>query len=494
MMRAAIIVVFLASVVDAQPRFRVESASLPAEAPAEATVRHAKVDQRRAGVSAICHRGASEFAHENTLEAYRASFELGADGNEIDVRATKDGLLVCFHDGTIEGQLKGFGGIADYTLDELRRIPFRAPGRFGAACRIPTLVEVLDLHRRYRGLLHLDIKQPGLDDPVAELLSRMDMWDHVAHCNTENGDAILVNPNYRGRRYKGQLYEDHAEVEPGAIGEMLKKPGDDVIVDDPRGVILALARTIGKVSAEPVVPPQIVDGLGQEPLPPTGELLAILRNAADWDRIAESKQQQEESARRIMARARAADLLLDRNAATDEVFAALEDRVRHRSLHRDWRYHGLDGEMALRSLILLHAPQAVELARHTLWRDDPDLARVQDPKFGLPRAWADFRLKQVVFPALERHPGADTEQLCRDYLALEEGEARRLGPPSFDSAARTLLIISPQKETAVELMRHRLRVVRGRAIIECLARAPEPWAREALRQAAPHAIAYLQPD
>jgi len=132
-------------------------------------------------------------------------------------------VLVCFHDGTIEGQLKGFGEIADYTLEELRRMPFRAPGRLGAACRIPTLVEVLDLHRRYRGLLHLDIKQPDLDGPVGELLSRMDMWDHVAHCNTENGMPVLVNPSYRGRSYKGQLYEDHAEVEPGAIGEMLKK-------------------------------------------------------------------------------------------------------------------------------------------------------------------------------------------------------------------------------------------------------------------------------
>jgi hypothetical protein len=283
-------------------------------------------------------------------------------------------------------------------------------------------------------------------------------------------------------------------VEPGAIGDMLKKAGDDVIVDDPRGVIVALRRTIGKVSAEPVVPPQPVGGQGQKPLPPTSELLAILRDAADWDRVAESKQQQEESARRIMARARAADLLLDRNAATDEVFVALEDRVRHRSLHRDWRYHGLDGQIALRSLILLHAPRAVELARHTLWRDDPDLARVQDPKFGLPRAWADFRLKQAVFQALELHPGADTEHLCRDYLALEEAEARRLGPPSFDSATRTLLVIRPRTETAVELMRHRLRIVRGRAILDCLAHAPEPWACEALRQAAPHAMAYLQPD
>ncbi len=65
----------------------------------EATAeRHRRVTGRRGGVHIICHRGAVEFAHENTMEAYLAAFELGADGNEIDIRATKDVVLVCFHD------------------------------------------------------------------------------------------------------------------------------------------------------------------------------------------------------------------------------------------------------------------------------------------------------------------------------------------------------------------------------------------------------------
>ena len=45
--------------------------------------------------------------------------------------------------------------------------------------------------------------------------------------------------------------------------------------------------------------------------------------------------------------------------------------VRERSLHRHWMFHGFDGAMALRSLILLRAPSAIDLARETLWRDDP---------------------------------------------------------------------------------------------------------------------------
>ena len=47
------------------------------ETPDEAKQRHERVAQRRAGTDIICHRGASEFAKENTLEAYRATVELG---------------------------------------------------------------------------------------------------------------------------------------------------------------------------------------------------------------------------------------------------------------------------------------------------------------------------------------------------------------------------------------------------------------------------------
>src|SRR5882757_3461355 len=70
--------------------------AIPDGSQAAALHRHQRVAARRSDTQIICHRGAVEFAHENTLEAYRAAFDLGADGNEIDIRATKDGVLVCF--------------------------------------------------------------------------------------------------------------------------------------------------------------------------------------------------------------------------------------------------------------------------------------------------------------------------------------------------------------------------------------------------------------
>jgi len=452
--------------------------------------RHARVAKRRGGVDIICHRGASEFAHENTLEAYRATFELGGDGNEIDIRATSDGVLVCFHDDMLDQRLEAYGDVSDYTWEELQRFRFREPGRFGEQCRIPTLVEVFDLHRRYGGLLHLDIKRPGLDAAISELLTRMDLWDHVAYCNVENAGVILRDPRLKLLRYKAPgLYQDHSEVFPDAIAAALNRPGDGLIVDDPRGVAVALGRRLGPLSRKPVAPREVP--LRQAGAQPTeAELIAILRQADDWDHVAETPADRAASGQRILARARAAEQLLAAQASSEPAFAALEERVRKRSLHKEWQYQGLDGAAALRSLILLRAPGAVETARFALWRDDPGLEPVVDPRWKNPRAWTDFRVRMVVFPALAKCPGEATERLCRDYLALSDEDARQLGPPDlFEQAARALLAVSPQTETALELMKHRLQAVRGRSILDCLAHAHKPWALAALEQGAPHALA-----
>jgi glycerophosphoryl diester phosphodiesterase len=455
----------------------------------QAVARLQRVAERRKGVAIICHRGAVEFAHENTLEAYRATFALGADGNEIDIRATKDGVLVCFHDDMLDMILEAYGDVSDYTWNQLQRFRFRRPGPFAAACRIPTLREVFALHRDHAGLMHLDIKQPNLGRNIAALLTEMDLWEHVVAL-TQQAPAIARDRRYHPLRYKGSLYLDRSEVDPDLISRKLKLPGNSVIVDDPRGVLRALGRPIGLPSKKPVAPAPKV-----EPIPPDtrtlAQLEAVLEDDADWNQVAQTKQEQAESGKRITARARAADEIARRKIRSPEVLALLERRVRQRSLHKDWRYHGLDGAAALRALIQLEAPNAVALARFVVSRDDAALEAVRNPKYEAPRAWADFRMKMVAFAELERLPGEATEKLCRDYLALSEAGARKRGPLLFEAAARTLLHISPDKETAIELLRHSRSEVRGRTILDCVAKADQTWAREALQAAAPHALRYV---
>src|SRR4051812_23048907 len=296
---ALLLVVLLGWMSSSGPRaWAAEQPAIPTETLQEAQRRHKRVAQRRRGVDIICHRGASEHAHENTLEAFRATFELGGDGNEFDIRATQDGVLVVFHDDMLDRLLEAYGDVSDYPWEELRRFRFRNPGRFGEQCRIPTLAEVFDLHLRYGGLMHLDIKRPGLDRAVAGLLTRMDLWDHVAYCNAETGGVILRDPRLRLRRYKAGLYLDRGEVFPDAIAEALKKPGDGVIVDDPRGVAVALGRKLGKLSGEPVSPRRVAPPREDPKLPGEAELIAVLRRADDWDRVAETAADREASGRR----------------------------------------------------------------------------------------------------------------------------------------------------------------------------------------------------
>jgi hypothetical protein len=460
---------------------------------ADSKQRHERVAERRQNVHVICHRGASEFAHENTLEAYRATFELGGDGNEIDIRITKDGVLVCFHDDMLDHLLEAYGDVSDYTWQELQRFRFREPGRFGNDCRIPTLEEAFELHREFNGLMHLDIKRPNLDKAIAELLGRLDMWDHVAYCNLDHGGVLLKDGRIKLCRYKAGLYLDRSEVFPAAIAEALKKPGEGIIVDDPRGTILELGRALGDVSKKPV--PRRVSfkrGFAVYGLPSEEELLETLLNDSDWNQIAQTVDERAASGKKILERAEAADSVLKQKLSSPAVFAALEQRVRQRSLHKDWQYHGLDGAISLRSLILLKAPNAIELARFALWRDDPALEAVANPLYKNPRSWTDFRIKMLILPALAHYPSVDAEKLCRDYLALTDDEANRLGPSQFEEAARCLLSVSPKTETALELLRHRLQVVRGRAILHCLAHGSEEWSRAALKSGAPHALGYLR--
>jgi hypothetical protein len=96
-----------------------------------------------------------------------------------------------------------------------------------------------------------------------------------------------------------------------------------------------------------------------------------------------------------------------------------------------------------------------------------------------------------VFEQLETLPGESTEKLCRDYLALAEAEANKLGPPQFAAAAECLVVITKDDATAVEVISDSRPAVRNRVIKVCLRYAHEDWARAALQRAAPQALKYI---
>ncbi|MBE5733772.1 MAG: hypothetical protein E7347_01830 [Clostridiales bacterium] len=74
------------------------------------------------------HRGASEYAPENTLLSFYLGLYMGANGIETDVQLTKDGVPVLFHDDTLERMTGEKGCVADYTFSELQSFNVKKNG------------------------------------------------------------------------------------------------------------------------------------------------------------------------------------------------------------------------------------------------------------------------------------------------------------------------------------------------------------------------------
>ena len=125
----------------------------------------------------VAHRGASAYAPEHTMAAYRLALDQGADFVEQDLGVTRDGVLICLHDPTLErttdveqvfpdrfrlvqGARRWFA--ADFTLDEIKRLD--AGAWFGpdyAGERVATFQEAIDLVRGKAGLFP-ELKAPDL--------------------------------------------------------------------------------------------------------------------------------------------------------------------------------------------------------------------------------------------------------------------------------------------------------------------------------------------
>lgn len=117
------------------------------------------------------HRGASGLAPENTMPAFELAARLGADGVELDVQRSRDGVLVVCHDETVDRTSDGTGTVAGLTLADLRRLDF------GAGTTIPTLAEVLDLAADTGLRVNVELKNtlepyPGLEQEVEAAVTR----------------------------------------------------------------------------------------------------------------------------------------------------------------------------------------------------------------------------------------------------------------------------------------------------------------------------------
>jgi glycerophosphoryl diester phosphodiesterase len=104
------------------------------------------------------HRGALRYAPENTLPAFDLTLEHGCDGFEFDVRLTQDGVAAVCHDPAINGL-----SVADSDFASLLTV---------TGGTVPRMQEVWERYRD-RAFLNVELKVPGLEDQVADLVLRL---------------------------------------------------------------------------------------------------------------------------------------------------------------------------------------------------------------------------------------------------------------------------------------------------------------------------------
>ncbi|HEX6533748.1 MAG TPA: glycerophosphodiester phosphodiesterase [Gemmatimonadaceae bacterium] len=115
----------------------------------------------------VAHRGAPRERPENTLPAFLRALELGADGIELDVHGTKDGVVVVHHDEVPRATAPS-GALAGRRIDTLRFDELQGFSIRGIA-RIPTLEEVLAVLEG-RVDVFIEIKGTGIERAVVDIV------------------------------------------------------------------------------------------------------------------------------------------------------------------------------------------------------------------------------------------------------------------------------------------------------------------------------------
>ncbi len=130
---------------------------------------------------AVAPRGGAAHFPENSWRAFEHAVSLGYAYLETDAHATSDGVLVAFHDKTLDRVTDRTGAIASLPASEV------AAARIGGIDPVPLLADLIGAWPDVR--FNIDVKAPQAARPLAELIRRAAAWDRV--CVTSFSAARL---------------------------------------------------------------------------------------------------------------------------------------------------------------------------------------------------------------------------------------------------------------------------------------------------------------
>ena len=136
---------------------------------------------RTARPVAFAHRGGALSGLENSMSAFTRAVELGYRHLETDAHVTADGVLLAFHDDSLDRVTDRSGRLAvlPWSVVQQARIGGREP--------IPTMAELFAAWPHVR--INIDVKSAAAIAPLLELVDRSDAWDRV--CVGSFSDARL---------------------------------------------------------------------------------------------------------------------------------------------------------------------------------------------------------------------------------------------------------------------------------------------------------------
>ena len=173
-------------------------------------------------VVVISHRGDWRNYPENSIPAIESVIRMGADMMELDVKMTKDSVLVLMHDRTVDRMTNGKGPVSSYTYDSLKTLRMRRPHNITTdSIRVPSLREAL-LCCKDKILVNVDHAYPYYKQ-IVELTEELGVTgqvlmkgkssvDKVAEDMSKHENNLLYMPIIDINTQKGQkLFAEYQE-------------------------------------------------------------------------------------------------------------------------------------------------------------------------------------------------------------------------------------------------------------------------------------------
>ncbi|MBR5586862.1 MAG: glycerophosphodiester phosphodiesterase family protein [Clostridia bacterium] len=193
------------------------------------------------------HRGDCFNFYENTMQAFEAAIEVGVDMIEMDVRLSKDDVLVIIHDATVDRTTDGIGNVCDMTADELLNLN---AGDEDSPAKIPLFSDFMRWANEKKIMLNIEIKEYYSEENeqrcrrciegIVEQIDKYDMADKVVinsfdawvleYLFEKYGKKYVLHGHYPYSKMKNLNLNPDTYLDCANISDILQKEYYDYLI------------------------------------------------------------------------------------------------------------------------------------------------------------------------------------------------------------------------------------------------------------------------